>query len=539
MTRLYQILILAGAISIALFAVVHISAARFYSGELSTASVYEEVTIDRESYGVDRGKVYQNGVLLRGSVSWDALRLAYAKSLARRSPVFDISGTDPQILDETSDTLALAQESLAQLQTSLHEKEAVRSLYPIGFLKALAEAERRRQAFLLSGENGDNLLYWRSLEEVARVGKNDSENFAAAFDSVLGTTTVRLPGFGGTITQETLRDSIKLLPMRLDEVSRTIAARERCLRTWVMFCEKGALQISALHEEAIGTHEKSRVQVEISKILQETDLGTGAENEIVSSRSTCMGALKGPHHFLLLNPDPKFNPIRYINELFFSDTAAVGPVIAHLRLKFDVTYSLFNPMIFYLCPDIQADAGKVRAAFSMQNAAREYPDIAATAGSRLIASSILHEDDALSYMNDAFSQVLASPRESAAALHSLTDAYNRYRNGGAGLDALVAQIAEINKKNITLAEGGVGYDLTARTLFLTHSAFPSLFLMTNPSAGRSKLHLRETIRENEARDLSAYALTYSVLRERVTREKIIHDIRAIRALDRGLTEPEI
>ena len=112
-----------------------------------------------------------------------------------------------------------------------------------------------------------------------------------------------------------------------------------------------------------------------------------------------------------------------------------------------------------------------------------------------------------------------------AAEKELGAVLNMWRERNGGLDVLVSLIVSVNNQDMKLSARGVPFDLSARTLFLTHSAFPSLFLALSPRTGVSPITLRETT-STDASSIRADVIPYTELVRTVPREKIVHDFEA-------------
>src|SRR3989344_7146478 len=100
----------------------------FFSSALQQADVIETVSVQGGTYRVDRGFVSRSdGVLVRPAQTIKALRLAYALTLARRSPLIGLAGTNADKLDAATTQLEEVQDTLADLQDEEEDKRLIRN----------------------------------------------------------------------------------------------------------------------------------------------------------------------------------------------------------------------------------------------------------------------------------------------------------------------------------------------------------------------------------------------------------------------------
>src|SRR3989344_2589043 len=89
----------------------------FFSGALAAANVSEKVFVRSATYFMKNGVVTDDaGTLADAREQFDALRIAYAKTVARRSPIFGMSGTDPEELEKWVYALSDIRKALANKQ---------------------------------------------------------------------------------------------------------------------------------------------------------------------------------------------------------------------------------------------------------------------------------------------------------------------------------------------------------------------------------------------------------------------------------------
>ena len=177
--------------------------------------------------------------------------------------------------------------------------------------------------------------------------------------------------------------------------------------------------------------------------------------------------------------------------------------------------------MFYMCPTVGSDVGRIRALEKIDAFAVSHPTIAATEQGLLRSSADLREDYALSYLRAALAETGSGGQERS----DLVELALMYEDRSVGLDEIILSIASVNAHHANIVERGVPFVLSARTLFLTHSAYPTLFLAQNPSAGGATVSVQSP--SAAARDLVLRNYrAYSSLRATMSQDDLIREIRA-------------
>ena len=241
------------------------------------------------------------------------------------------------------------------------------------------------------------------------------------------------------------------------------------------------------------------------------------------TESTCLASMPGPYHFLSPDSSENSRPVQYIDDIYFIPTARLnGPVISYLRDTLHISYSRTNPFVFYICPDTGKDVSNVTATFRTAEFAKHNQDIAMTERLHLLTGTLLGQDSAILYIEAAFKDDSLYKR-SITVRNELIELALMYNNNGANLESVVLDVANINAQNVRLLENGIQYDLSAATLFLTHSAFPSLFQSYNPSFGSHGTPLR-TQDATDLESLNSTEVSYSSIKHIVPRATLLHDL---------------
>ena len=501
----------------------------FFAKELRNENVSESVRIGNRTYTVDKGVVFSGDARIGGLTALRALRVAYAKTFAGRSPLLGLEGTDPDALRANTTLLKKTTDEIALLQKTNEDAGFIRNaLYPFDFLYALSSLESARKHFIASGSESDLRMYMRSFNAVFTSGTQDSKKLLDAFVyETRSNDSPKIVGFSGTITATSSNISLASVPDALTRVKEQATRRSRCLSGITWMCP--ALSPLAIPEsktpQLSGTNGGSRntFEKQIGSILRSVAATTTYDMlfaPVRLERSACLTSLPSPYHVetsIILQKN--FNLLRYVDDMYFIPTAGEsGPVPRFLRDEYGLRYLKINPMTFYLCPYLIEDISVAHATLQAAALAKNYSDIPNSHRTPLL-SGVPDSKDAVAYIREAIG---LTKRESVPADYrrEVLSVSLIFTQQSAGLDAVVAQIAYINAHDLTLAKEGLPFDLSAKTLFHTHTAAPSLFLF-NQIGALSPLTPNTT---NDWENLNRRFKSYSNLRKSVTDDALIKEI---------------
>ena len=508
-------------------------AATFFAAALRNANISESVSVGGIEYEVNDGVISSANKSLSAFNRYRVLRLAYELALVRRAPLFGIAGVDPQELTTAVQQLSVAQGALADAQVSPRDALLVRqALYPVDFLNDLASLEHSRLAFIASGSDLDATRYEIALKKTIFDGISNAKRFRDAFNEEAGTDQFKFPTLGGTISRATLFNSIAVMNSRFIASVALLQEREHCLSGNTSSCRPQELDLTS--------PENDRVDVNATSPAPQSTLPSdqGGTTNLLLSQSSCLGMLPGPYVFSYGNPSGTHRmPLWFSGDSFFTPTAGIaGATMQYLRQQQHIEYSLVNPLEFYICPDVLSDIGSAYALLSTVKFAQAHPEFAKMQRASLLSHAAFRETDALAYLREATAEITAEKLpESDAAQSGLENLLNLWREQSAGLDMLVSTMAQVDKQDAGLHAQGVPFDVSAKTLFLTHSAFPSLMLTQNLSAGTSTISLREADAVDFAL-LSLHMIPYSTLLKTVPREQLTHDLNTFLSFE-GIAAP--
>lgn len=532
----------------------------FFSSALREAYVTEDVSVHGVSFEVADGAVHKNGIEISGPAALPALRLAYEKALARRSPLISLAGVDPADLVASVKTLEEARGLLASLKENTSDADIIRSsLYPVDFLNDAAKLETARQTFLQSGSDADAGNY----EDVLRLTIDDYEKdivtYRAAFVAIVPYDMRSYSTAGLFIDRNETLGAIGDMATGMEETRSLFEKRLACLNGALGLCDPGDIAFPELpEEEASGALPASAldttadVRIVLAQVLQSPALST--EPLIELKNSSCIAATTLPPLFVLypatswVDGSPR-EAAMYVGDIRFNETSTFPTVpFEQFFASRDSEYVPNDFMSHYDCPYLGSDFGRLFAVQAVSDAARTSPlSVYATGKTKetltqlekvlMPTNSVLKESDALAYVRTA--EMLAESPGAPPALSDQAAALALlFKDPSAGFAHVVAKIAEIEERNaLSAMQHGLPVDLSAQTLFYYRSAFIALFMGDNASAvGKpDSFFAAYSIPENE----QPYIYFSSLSNNPVIRQKLIDDMRTYYGLHRffGTTTP--
>ncbi len=497
----------------------------FFAQALAQNRIRQDVLLGGVQYTVDNGLVTKAGAQVNAISSYKALKLAYEVTLARRSPLFGISGTEPSNLHAAVRELTEAVRQLTIVQATDFERAAIEGLYPTNFLATLATLEEARLSFITSASDTDAARYRDALKGTRASALADVSIFAKGYEQLVpAPDPSRFPTLGGTITAEGMRTSIGMLASRFEDAGTRIDARERCVNGNVSWCDASDIALWMPSEQAqlVGS-------LFHYPLLGSNRTAMHEDTHVALAHSVCLATEPAPYVFTYgdLSRASRL-PASFTGNFFYMSTAGyASTTIQYLRDTLDIQYSLINPIQFYICPDVLSDIARVHSIVQTVQFAKMHPTLAPAERNDLLSGTTFQEPEAVAYLRQAVSDAESKMViESDATMHELETLLNMWRERSATLDALVSAIAKVSETDAGARKSGIPFDVSARTLMRSHTAFPSLFLAHNPSAGSSPLPLREVTSEDDRTELTKRLLRFSELRKTVPRDELMNDLQA-------------
>lgn len=492
------------------------SASHFYASTLAAEDIERTVMIGTDPVTIHEGQPFSSKSPISQRVTYRALRVAYAATLASRSPLFGLAGTDLDELNRQIDELATVQKEVADKQDSEDEKRNIlKHLYPTRFLKTLAHTEASRRTFVQTPNERTMDAYNRALQKTIRAYQKDLDSFAVGFEKA-APDSFPLVLLHGTITKDSVRASIQEIHSRIRSASQRLDARLACLSGVIDACDAAELDLPfVMASPQYEVPRSSRALTdEVVSILAEAhpprvDIST-LMSLVALHGSSCAQGFDDPHYFLFAGHAPEKSGVNesllYVGDLL---SYPINP-----QRPREATFAFLSPTTYYLCPSVGGDIS--RAAATQMALENKYPDL----NTSYKTGTVLDEGEAIRYAYD----LLLSPQTSEMGEETLL----QFADRGAGFELLVRDVVAQQRAVAREARGGDQTDLSAGWNFLVRSAFTSLFL-THHRTMSPEIQIYAQDRNDVGIDR---VLRWSRLRHFMSREEVVQDLREFLAAHR-------
>ena len=503
------------------------AAASFFSNALQSEQISADVVVRGIPYRLERGEVRAtDGAPVAGVRALPALRLAYAHATARRSPLLALPGVDPDELERAVAELDASQQRVIAMQATSSDALLHRSLYPITFLATLPALERARQQFIASGSDADLRRYEKRQRASIEAQSRDIRAFDDSLRKII-TEQFSIITFGGIITSGAFRPGAANVEQRIREVRAQLTQRSRCFAGAYKLCDPTDIAIPTLPDSLSSSalSQNAMAQALDIKSLIETASGVPTPQMLVLSSSVCLAALPGPYAFMDTAKNARAT-LGFINDLFFQPITGhteKNPYLAYLADEYGMTLLKETPTAFYMCPTVGDDIGRIRVLEHIDAFATAHPGVAARERAVLRSSPYLREDYAIGYLRAALAET--GTGSETQGRDELVELALMYLDRAAGLEDIISLIAFVNSYHVTITERGAPFNMLPQQMFLSHSAFPTLFLAHNRSAGTSTVAIQSPSATTREILLARY-VSYSSLKDSRARDEFIRELRA-------------
>ncbi len=479
------------------------SASIFYSNALHGANVSEEVIVRGKNYDVVNGKVMFSGGNVSESDKGRALRLAYAKTFARRSPLAALAGTDPERFKIAVNALSEIRDKLSEVQETKEGSAIVKSsLYPIDFLMALANLERARLRFIASGDEPGEKAYKTAERRIFTTYQNDITRFRSSFLRAVSPNVKSFATEGDLISREGMIDALDTLSIGMKKTKFISEKRSKCLRGKTSQCITEDLNFPSIpipEKQTIKSELVSQAE-NIRSIFAETmgnkDVLHGPI--IAISNGICISDTPGAPLFVLYSKKLQEKNLNYKNSLFIGNIRFIDSN-EQRQIKFfkyfadnGIKYVISLPDIYYECPLSGYDFGKVMAISKVIEFSKKSPVSAYAEGEtkkRLHKmESSFSSPKALVTERDAVEYILLS-RDSLKKEAVPETIYNEIisislelKNMSAEFESFLLKIYLVERNYLELISKGIPIPLDMSYLYFVRSSAMNLFLSHNSSA---------------------------------------------------------
>lgn len=517
----------------------------YFSAQLSAAVVSQQVELGGKLYTVKNGAVYddQNRVL-SGNKALSALRLAYAVTLARRSPILALAGSDLARLDQAIDGLASLANGFAEVQKKTRERTLIEnSLYPIGYLHAMTRTEALRRSFIQSGSDRDLALYQEAQHDSLLEYRDSLLRYQSAFMTLVPHTQKRYAMGESVVTYDS---SLRAVAQLLESNSRTYEAWRRrtfCIQGSIAHCKTQDLLLPRIPQ----THKQPVSQKSLAQALEIESMLARARDETVSpsmilvnlSESACSGR-KDVAPLYSINeqvlPDSPFvnRQVTFVGDIRFIKSDQYRSVPFYdLFAQRQVAYIYTAVPMHYACPEFGRDVLRVFAVQAVRDFVHEHPlSLYVPADNarvlRMLEAAIdvplsqpAYEADAGAYLAAA----LELPQETFPEdiRHKLLELSLQFSNESAGFEYAIQSIVRIENNNLAITDKGIPVDLEAPYVLFFRSALPLLYVSNNYSVtGGNGIPPYPAVPTDQQ---NPYVYYSTLPRTPAMLEKIMHDTR--------------
>ena len=442
-------------------------AEQFYSDALRAYDISADVLIDGRTVTVRSGVASQSGEVVTGAPSLEATRLAYARTLAERNPLFAFPGTSPSDLAYAVDELQKTADQLASLQHDPKHAGMIRtSLYPIDFLRAAGEAEAARAAFLAHTDRRHELEYELTVRAETDAYLSDVHTFRDALSKIVPDNTPEYIAAGKMVSKTAILAALSTLEAELRTTIHVFEMRMQCLHGFVARCNPQDLSLPSLKvPESAHIDEKSIARAREIQSLYAEMRGDAQLKDlplIALSEGACFGDVPGSPIFFVTESKvvsgvpPHVEPV-FAGDIRFIRTDEYESVPFYQGLRsHGIDFVFSPPLLHYECIDQARD---VTAILSTRT-------ILATS-----SASALYQADAV-----RAARARASSGDPAGIAQALSIKYN-----SAQFDQSLQDVIWTEQKNLNSRKQGLEPGLDAINIFISRSGFTSLFATHNTS----------------------------------------------------------
>lgn len=466
----------------------------FFSATLEKAAVSETVSVNGSQYTVENGAVLQKSKVTAGPDTLAALRLAYAKTLARRSPLMAIPGTDPDMLDAAILKLERIQNDFAAIQASADERNAVRSaLFPTRFLSSMAAVERARAVFIEKGGAIEYAAYVRAQHAAVAAYLRDIASFTAAFSSVVPTDTANYADAAYIVSRASVLEQLDRFATGVKKTDKKITEREQCVGGRTDLCNTDDLQFATISVPTMTpispTQAKTAEEI-FSTLLAHTVSDSHMETRMFRlSRSECTESLASAPLFVFrakqFDGDFPITQPFYTGDLrLIKQKDATQTDFGAFLQSHGISYINDSPFTHYTCTALPVDMAHLFFTrdvmqFAQSTSTKTMPVLADIRMRIANATDPVREDDAVRYITALVHEKASDSSDDAQ--HAAETLYLERLDQSAKLDQFIGIMDRFESINVHILRRDVPIALGAKYLFYVRSAFLGLFMGNNPS----------------------------------------------------------
>ena len=508
-------------------------AASFFRATLAREGIQRTVLVAETPYRVQDGGVSRaSGAPASEGQTLQALRVAYAVTVAERSPLFGLAGSDPVEVEEYAIVLKEVTGEIAALQETETAADAVkRALYPTAFLAALADAERARRDFIRTPSETLRTEYDSSLRTALAAYEMDLRAFIRALTSTAD-GKVGYEVMSGTITKQSFLAAAERALERVGAVRQIHDDRESCVRGEVQRCSPADLALPELILSEIVRPSPLELSIaeELLSIYKEVLSEEVPFDGVVIALydGVCVPDAPDPQLYLFRKEKGGKEPhlggyLWYASDFFSYETEPPVRLLEEGQVSpltvlqdAEVLFTHYKPTAYYLCPQLGAEISRARATQAAY-AVLDIP-IAMHVG----GYPVLDEMTARSRASEAMEELSSRTESDRKRYEEILEIVAMFSSNSGALELMVREIALNQRSSILQYEAGFFPNMSAQWQFLTKSGFSSLYLLHHKAMGLSSIDIFSG-RNRGPEDMDL--LPWSELRDMLPREKIVRDLK--------------
>lgn len=478
-------------------------AAEYYAVALSGARIDEVVAVAGVRYQVQGGIVRDPaGAEVVGGRAYPMLRLAYALALARRAPLMTLAGNDPADIRRLTDDLVSLRDTIASGQKDSRQRSLVRdALYPISFLRAMADAEDARLSFLTQGDAPRLAAYLKARGAAFQAYRNDARRYRSAFEALVPHTKTRFSLGEHLVSYEDMHETLSRLPSAMAASIAASRLQEACLAGALSSCDPLELELlTPPRPGPVTVTPQARQQAEeIVHLIRQEPLGADVQAElgtveVALGGSRCIDTQRSAPLYTVRDATSTvdgawYRKVLFVGDVNFIDSTSLPSVPFYAFFAtHGVRYIPTSPFLHYVCPEFGhelSDVFAIDATSAFAQTARlskDAPELRSleSALRRGSSADLITDATAHTYLARVADLIRAGalPKDAADAAVELILSVNMRTAGWT--DALQF-LVETDAANARILKKGVPVDLEAPYVFFFRSPVLFLYMADNPS----------------------------------------------------------
>jgi len=425
----------------------------------------------------------------------EAARLAYAKTLVRRQPLFSLEGTDIDTLTRALNELETGEIGLAQTQRTEIEKERVASLYDTDLIRAAVNTEQERRSFLSEGSAPALARYVRAQAYFVSRYRKGLEAFEKNFRASIPPDSKSYATAQHVITHDSMIGALHTLSRRSTETANILSRDRLCFGGFVFTCREAKLPtVTSSAKEPITESSRSLSREARELYAHMRSVNTPLGSTIVTEESTCIDSRYAQPLFALREYGVHFLPlasttrITHIGNIRLVETASAQDVpFFALHHEKHIPYAPVFEFNFYSCPLMDDDVARISATQLVHERVVSNPfstllgDEELSELEFLLSQSEIYESDARRYVQTALERAQGTD---ARLVNEILPYALMLEKRTAGFERTIADIALMTHSQLARTQHNMPIAaLDPASLYMFRNGVVPLFFGNNVTFG--------------------------------------------------------